>query len=253
MIAGPGRGAGGVRARRPELASRRTPGGRVARAGRARGDQRRAPPRSSPASAWRSTSSGRLSGVATLTARYVRGRRGHGRAHPRHAQDHAGTARAREGGRAGRRRGEPPQRAVRRDPRQGEPRRPGGRRGGGHAARAGRALREGVTVEVECATLDEVEAAVAAGVPRILLDNMAPTSCGGPSSSPAGAPSSRPRAGSRSTRVRAVAETGRGLHQRRRAHALGARARRQPAARPDVGGRSTANGSVTASSREPKR
>ena len=30
----------------------------------------------------------------------------------------------------------------------------------------------GVTVEVECATLEEVEAAVAAGVPRILLDNM---------------------------------------------------------------------------------
>jgi nicotinate-nucleotide pyrophosphorylase (carboxylating) len=29
-----------------------------------------------------------------------------------------------------------------------------------------------VTVEVECATLDEVEAAVEAGVPRILLDNM---------------------------------------------------------------------------------
>jgi nicotinate-nucleotide pyrophosphorylase (carboxylating) len=30
----------------------------------------------------------------------------------------------------------------------------------------------GVMVEVECATLEEVEAAVAAGVPRILLDNM---------------------------------------------------------------------------------
>ena len=32
---------------------------------------------------------------------------------------------------------------------------------------------DGVTVEVECATLEEVEAALAAGVPRILLDNMA--------------------------------------------------------------------------------
>src|SRR5918995_1452656 len=31
----------------------------------------------------------------------------------------------------------------------------------------------GVTVEVECATLEEVEAAVAVGVPQILLDNMA--------------------------------------------------------------------------------
>jgi nicotinate-nucleotide pyrophosphorylase (carboxylating) len=30
----------------------------------------------------------------------------------------------------------------------------------------------GATVEVECATLEEIEAAVAAGVPRILLDNM---------------------------------------------------------------------------------
>ncbi|HEX6584185.1 MAG TPA: carboxylating nicotinate-nucleotide diphosphorylase [Thermoleophilaceae bacterium] len=42
-------------------------------------------------------------------------------------------------------------------------------------AAGGRAPAEGghgVTVEVECATLAEVEAAVAAGVPRILLDNM---------------------------------------------------------------------------------
>jgi nicotinate-nucleotide pyrophosphorylase (carboxylating) len=31
-----------------------------------------------------------------------------------------------------------------------------------------------ILVEVECATLDEVEEALAAGVPRILLDNMAP-------------------------------------------------------------------------------
>ncbi len=33
---------------------------------------------------------------------------------------------------------------------------------------------EGVVVEVECATLDEVAAAMEAGVPRLLLDNMAP-------------------------------------------------------------------------------
>ena len=39
---------------------------------------------------------------------------------------------------------------------------------GGAPAEAGHS----VTVEVECATLAEVEAAVAAGVPRILLDNM---------------------------------------------------------------------------------
>ncbi|MGH3994417.1 MAG: nicotinate-nucleotide diphosphorylase, partial [Pseudonocardiaceae bacterium] len=32
----------------------------------------------------------------------------------------------------------------------------------------------GVTVEVECATLAEVAEALAAGVPRLLLDNMSP-------------------------------------------------------------------------------
>ena len=46
---------------------------------------------------------------------------------------------------------------------------------GGVGEAAERALAnapEGVVVEVECATLDEVADAVAAGVPRILLDNM---------------------------------------------------------------------------------
>ena len=76
---------------------------------------------------------GRLSGVATLTARYVRGRRGHRRADPRHAQDDAGHARPREGGGPRRRRDEPPQRPLRRDPRQGEPRALAG--GVGEAAR----------------------------------------------------------------------------------------------------------------------
>jgi nicotinate-nucleotide pyrophosphorylase (carboxylating) len=38
--------------------------------------------------------------------------------------------------------------------------------------RALAAAPEGVIVEVECATLEEVEAALAAGVRRILLDNM---------------------------------------------------------------------------------
>jgi nicotinate-nucleotide pyrophosphorylase (carboxylating) len=42
------------------------------------------------------------------------------------------------------------------------------------AARARAGAPDGVTVEVECATLDEVGAALEAGVPRILLDNMAP-------------------------------------------------------------------------------
>jgi nicotinate-nucleotide pyrophosphorylase (carboxylating) len=49
--------------------------------------------------------------------------------------------------------------------------------GGGVAEAARRALvnaPDGVLVEVECATLDEVVAAVEAGVPRLLLDNMTP-------------------------------------------------------------------------------
>jgi nicotinate-nucleotide pyrophosphorylase (carboxylating) len=41
-------------------------------------------------------------------------------------------------------------------------------------ALASAADRESILVEVECATLAEVEEALAAGVPRILLDNMAP-------------------------------------------------------------------------------
>jgi nicotinate-nucleotide pyrophosphorylase (carboxylating) len=41
-------------------------------------------------------------------------------------------------------------------------------------ALASAADRESILVEVECATLVEVEEALAAGVPRILLDNMAP-------------------------------------------------------------------------------
>jgi nicotinate-nucleotide pyrophosphorylase (carboxylating) len=40
--------------------------------------------------------------------------------------------------------------------------------------RALAAAPQGVTVEIECATLEEVEAALAAGVRRILLDNMEP-------------------------------------------------------------------------------
>ena len=80
---------------------------------------------------------GRLSGIATLTARYVDRGRGHGRHDPRHAQDDAGPARAREVRRPLRRRREPPRRARRRDPRQGEP--PAHRRR--HRARGRRAPR----------------------------------------------------------------------------------------------------------------
>ena len=69
------------------------------------------------------------------------GGRGHGRAHPRHAQDHAGPARAREGGRARGRRHQPPPRPLRRGARQGEPLGAGRRGGGGHSPGARRGSR----------------------------------------------------------------------------------------------------------------
>jgi nicotinate-nucleotide pyrophosphorylase (carboxylating) len=51
--------------------------------------------------------------------------------------------------------------------------------GVGEAARGAlSAAPAGVTVEVECATLDEVAAALDAGVPRLLLDNMTPSELG---------------------------------------------------------------------------
>ena len=72
---------------------------------------------------------GRLSGVATLTARYVEAAASQGGSgdDPRHAQDHPRPARAREGGGPGRRRPQPPRRPRRRDPDQGEPHRACGR------------------------------------------------------------------------------------------------------------------------------
>jgi nicotinate-nucleotide pyrophosphorylase (carboxylating) len=114
---------------------------------------------------------GRLSGVATVTARYVRAVEGTGvrildtrkttpglRALEKEA--------VRVGGGASHRSGLYDAILVKEN----------------HAALAGgvgeatrlalESAAEGVTVEVECATLAEVEAAVAAGVPRILLDNM---------------------------------------------------------------------------------
>ena len=78
---------------------------------------------------------GHLSGVATLTARFVRARRGHGGQDPRHPEDHPGTAGAGEGSGGRRRRDQPPDGPLRRDPDQGEPRGAGGRGRGGGAAR----------------------------------------------------------------------------------------------------------------------
>ena len=64
---------------------------------------------------------GRLSGIATLTRRYVDAVAGTRRGDPRHAQDDARPARAREARRARGRRHEPPLRPLRRRPDQGQP------------------------------------------------------------------------------------------------------------------------------------
>ena len=114
---------------------------------------------------------GRLSGVATLTARFVRAVEGTGTRILDTRKTTPGLrglekAAVRAGGGVSHRSGLYDAILVKEN----------------HAARAGgvgEATRlalerapAGVVVEVECATLDEVEAAVGAGVPRILLDNM---------------------------------------------------------------------------------
>ena len=66
---------------------------------------------------------GHLSGVATLTARYVEAVAGTEREDPRHPQDDARAAQAGEGGGRGGRRHQPPDGPLRRLPDQGEPHR----------------------------------------------------------------------------------------------------------------------------------
>jgi nicotinate-nucleotide pyrophosphorylase (carboxylating) len=63
-------------------------------------------------------------------------------------------------------------------------------------------------VEVECATLDEVEQALAAGVPRILLDNMAPDDLRSAVEFAKGRAELEASGGISLETVRAVAETG---------------------------------------------
>jgi nicotinate-nucleotide pyrophosphorylase (carboxylating) len=150
---------------------------------------------------------GRLSGVATLTALYVRAVEGTG---ARILDTRKTTPGLRE----------LEKEAVRRG---------GGvsHRGGlydailvkeNHAALAGgvgEATRlalerapDGVMVEVECATLAEVEDALAAGVPRILLDNMEPDELRRAVEAAAGRAELEASGGITLDTVRAVAETG---------------------------------------------
>jgi nicotinate-nucleotide pyrophosphorylase (carboxylating) len=82
---------------------------------------------------------------------------------------------------------------------------------GGVAQAAASALRgapDGVTVEVECATLDEVAAALDAGVPRILLDNMAPVELRGAVELVAGRAELEASGGITLNTIPTVAETG---------------------------------------------
>jgi nicotinate-nucleotide pyrophosphorylase (carboxylating) len=81
--------------------------------------------------------------------------------------------------------------------------------GVGPAAVAALALaRDGVEVQVECATLDEVEEALAAGARRILLDNMTPGELVAAVEAVAGRAELEASGGVSLATVRAVAETG---------------------------------------------
>ena len=115
---------------------------------------------------------GRLSGIATLTRRYVDAVEGTGATILDTRKTTPGL-RALEkyavrcgGGR------EPPLRPRRRDPRQGQPPARRGRRRGRRRAPA--RSRNGLPIEVEAETLDDVREALAAGAEQILLDNMSP-------------------------------------------------------------------------------
>jgi nicotinate-nucleotide pyrophosphorylase (carboxylating) len=150
---------------------------------------------------------GRLSGVATLTARYVRAVEGTGARILDTRKTTPGLrelekAAVRAGGGVSHRSGLYDAILVKEN----------------HAALAGgvgeatrRALAsapDGVMVEVECATLEEVEAALVAGVPRILLDNMAPPELRRAVELTAGRAELEASGGITLDTVRAVAETG---------------------------------------------
>ena len=120
---------------------------------------------------------GHLSGVATLTARFVGRRRGRWRpAGVGHPQDHARPAGAGEGGGAGRRRVQPPGQPVRLGPAQGQPPR-GARHHRGRRPRPAPLAGPDGPRRVRRPP-DQVREAVEAGADALLLDNMAPDEVG---------------------------------------------------------------------------
>ena len=156
---------------------------------------------------------GHLSGIATLTARFVEAVAGTGAAHPRHPQDDPRPARPGEGGGRRRRRPQPPHRPLRRDPDQGEPHRAGGqpRQGGprrphGPARARGRGRvpqpRRG---RLRARHRRRPAAARQHGHRRRCARRSA---CATRTRPPARAPRSRPRAASTCETVRGIAETG---------------------------------------------
>ena len=143
----------------------------------------------------------RMSGIATLTARYVAAVAGTRRPDRRHPQDHAGAAQPRAPGRARRRRPQPPALALRRGDGQGQPPRRAHRGRAVDLATALRAARERMPhtahLEVEVDRLDQLDAVLAGGVDTIMLDNFtARRPAGGRRAASPGAPWSRHRAGS---------------------------------------------------------
>ncbi len=113
---------------------------------------------------------GRLSGIATLTARYVNAVEGTGARILDTRKTTPGLrdlekAAVRAGGGVSNRSGLHDAILIKENH---------GALAGGVAQAARRALERerGATIEVECATLDEVEGALSVGVPRLLLDNM---------------------------------------------------------------------------------
>src|SRR3954454_13741795 len=80
--------------------------------------------------------------------------------------------------------------------------------GVGEATRRALAAASGLPVEVECATLDEVRAAIDAGAPRILLDNMADDELRAAVEIAAGRAELEASGGVSLATVRAIAETG---------------------------------------------
>ena len=199
----------------------------------------RAPPRrSSPASGWRSTSSAGCPGVATLTARYVRAVEGTGVRDPRHAQDDAGAARAREGGGRGRRRGRATAPACY-DAMLVKENHAALAGGVGEAAR--RALAAAPDGVAGRGRVREPRRGAtrrsSAGATRLLLDNMAPDELRRAVALVGGRAELEASGGITLETVRAVRGDRRRLHQRRRAHPLGARARPVARARPALDGR----------------